>query len=509
MITLNDLIEYLKEKNFKTYGQLKEFNIDNITFLKDSKDFSKTTLYLTDIAISDKFKEYNILYITKSLNKSYNYFQLETDLSLDKIYILLSELLFEKQKLYIKKYNILSSINNNYDINEILNISENYLNNPIFFLDTSYKILGFSKYATLVNGSINNYNENYYLVSEIIEDIKKDNCMNLIYNSNQAFFHCAKEKLIFCGIKVNNVTTAYICILEKFRKLENNDLSLVNTLSKALSMQIQKDNLFINNSGFEEEYYLIDLLTNKIDDINYLKERLSQTNFKIKENLFLVSIPFKQIYKDYRHNFGLKQLIKTAKNIFRNSIITYTDDKIVFLISKDSEKLFSLTDKTEFLKFLMLNHLKCGVSMVFKNILETKEFYTQTLSVLDIAQELKSSDYIFYFEDYLEYYWFNLSSNPSYKISLHNLVHPYIKNIMVNDKIHNTDLLKTLTAYLDSNRNSNIASKALSIHNSTFFYRFHKIETLLNVSLSDSDILFKLELSLKLLKYINKDNTNY
>ena len=75
--------------------------------------------------------------------------------------------------------------------------------------------------------------------------------------------------------------------------------------------------------------------------------------------------------------------------------------------------------------------------------------------------------------------------------------------------MHNTDLLKTLTAYLNSNRNSNIASKSLSIHNSTFFYRFHKIETLLNISLTDSDILFKLELSLKLLKYINSSNTKY
>lgn len=509
MITLKDLIKYLESINLQIYGDLKDFNIDNIAFLKNCKKLSKTTLYLTNLTTSDEFKEYNILCITNNLRASCIYPQLKTTLSLDKIYILLSKFLLETQELYIKKYSILSSINNDYDINKILDIAENYLNNPIFILDTSYKILGFSKYATLIDGSINNYNDNYYLVSEIVEDMKKDNCMDSIYNSNKAFFHFTKEELIFCGIKVSNVTTAYICVLKQLRSFEDSDLSLVDTLSKTLSTQIQKDNSFINSSGLEEEYYLIDLLENKINNLNYLKERLSQTDFKIKENLFLLSIPFKQIYKDYRHNFGLKQLISSAKNILGNSITTYTDNKIVFLVSKDSEELFSLTQKVEFLKFLMLNNLKCGVSMPFKNILETKEFFKQSLSTLDIASQLKDMDYIFYFENYLEYYWFNLHSNPSYKISLHNLIHPYIKKIMINDKIHNTDLLKTLTAYLDSNRNSNIASKSLSIHNSTFFYRFHKIETLLNVSLTDSNILFKLELSLKLLKYINKSNTKY
>lgn len=508
MITLKDIINFIKNNNFKIYGQYKDSIINNITIFKDFKSLSKSTLYLTDNINLTFPKEYTILIITKNINKSSSLFQLESHLPLEKIYIIISEFLMDKQRLYIKKYNIFNSINNDYDINEILNIAEDYVNNPVFLLDTSYKILGLSKLASLTTDSIESYNEHYYLVSEVIEAIKRDSCMNLIYN-NEAFFHFTKENFIFCGIKVNKITTAYICVLKKHRDFNHDDLTLVNTLSKALSIQIQKDNLFINSSGLEEEYYLIDLLENKIDDINYLKERLSQTNFKIKDNLFLVSIPFKQIYKDYRHNFGLKQLINNAKSIFINSIATYVNDKIIFLISKDSEKLFSSQSENQFLNFLRLNNLKAGISMSFKNILETKEFYKQSISTLNITEHLNSKGYVFYFEDYLEYYWFNLSLSNENQINTKNLIHPFINKIIATDKKHNTEFLKTLSTYLDNNRNSNIASKALKIHNSTFFYRFHKIETLLNVSLFDSDILFKLELSLKLLKYINKSNTNY
>ena len=162
----------------------------------------------------------------------------------------------KKQQLYIKKYTIFNSITNDFESHEILNIAENYLNNPILILDTSYKILGLSKLATLLHDSINNHNENYYLVSKIIENIKEDNCMNTVYNSTEAFFHFTNEKLIFCGIKTNEITTAYICVVKKYRDFDFDDLNLVNTLSKTLSIQIQKNNLFISTSGLEEEYYL-------------------------------------------------------------------------------------------------------------------------------------------------------------------------------------------------------------------------------------------------------------
>ena len=59
------------------------------------------------------------------------------------------------------------------------------------------------------------------------------------------------------------------------------DLELTNTLSQTLSVQMQKDNLFINNSGLEEEYYLMDLLMNRIDNLSYIEERLKNIDFKL------------------------------------------------------------------------------------------------------------------------------------------------------------------------------------------------------------------------------------
>ena len=111
-----------------------------------------------------------------------------------------------------------------------------------------------------------------------------------------------------------------------------------------------------------------------------------------------------------------------------------------------------------------------------------------------------------YFEDYIEDYLFLVGSdfeNKMKKIKLSNIIHPNIKKLKNFDNINKTELLKTLEVYFKNNRHSNDTSKKLNIHRSTFFYRYHKIEEILNVSLKSSEELFKLELSIKLLNSIN------
>ena len=93
------------------------------------------------------------------------------------------------------------------------------------------------------------------------------------------------------------------------------------------------------------------------------------------------------------------------------------------------------------------------------------------------------------------------TNNDLYQINLLTLVHPWIKKLIKFDEQSKTELFKTLKTYLENNRNANDTSKQLNIHRSTFFYRFNKIQSLLDISLGNNNNLFKLELSLKILNY--------
>ncbi|PJI07624.1 MULTISPECIES: PucR family transcriptional regulator [Clostridium] len=410
----------------------------------------------------------------------------------------------KKNDLYKKKYELYNSLFTQNSIDGILNIGENFLSNPIFILDTSYRIITRSNLAKLDNSSIETHNGENYLLLDIIQLMKRNKCIDNIYNSDNAFFYNSDKTLIFCSIRINNITVGYISVLQSKRKFQEEDLELTNILSRVFSIQLQKENIFISTSGLAEEYYLTDLLINRIDNIEYMTERLHYINFNLSKNLIILSIPFKQKYNDYRDNFGLKELIKNFKNILRNCISTYYKDTIIFLISNEHKEVINDSLKETLLEFLKLNNLRCGISIVFENLLDIQDFFYQSIYALELSSCMKIYNTINYFEDYIEYYLFNMSmrtTNDLYKINLLTLVHPWIKKLIKFDDQHKTELFKTLKTYLKNNRNANDTSRQLNIHRSTFFYRFHKIESLLGISLRYNNNLFKLELSFKILDY--------
>ena len=507
MATLKTLLNFLKNKpNLKILAAHNtDTIIDEVLFLEDNMEISPSTLYLTTrTPKSLLINKENILIIVNKASEDISFGQIETKNNIEEIYRLICEFMFIEYKLYTKKLNIYNSLSACNDISKTLNICESYLNNPIFILDTSYRIIGRSNLANSITSNIETYNHQVYLLIDTVNIMKKDKCIDNIYSSSTSFFHFSDKNLIFCGIRINNVTVAYICILQENRKFIEEDLEITNTLTQTLSIQMQNDNLFINSSGLEEEYYLMDLLKNSINDLSHIEERLKTIDFKLNKNILLIVIPFRQTYQDYRHNFGLKQLIITIKNIFGNCISAYYEDSIILLISKEDDEVFSQETKTRFTDFLNLNNLKAGISLVFQNILETKEFYKQATYALKLAKHLNIEGFLFYFKDYIEYYLFHIleiTDDNIEKIKLYTLIDPLINKLARIDKSSNSVLLQTLVIYLESNRNAKLASEKLNIHSSTFFYRYHKIEKSLNISLSNSDILFKFELSLKILRY--------
>ena len=176
---------------------------------------------------------------------------------------------------------------------------------------------------------------------------------------------------------------------------------------------------------------------------------------------------------------------------------------IVFLISNEQEQVISTYVKKNLLEFLKLNNLNCGISIAFENLLEIQDFFYQSMYAIKLSKNLEVNS-ISYFEDFIESYLFYISeskNNDSHKINLLTLVHPWINKLMKFDKENKTEFLKTLKAYIENNRNANVTSNKLNIHRSTLFYRFNKIQDFLGISLDNSNNLFNLELSFKILHY--------
>ncbi|MDO5516872.1 MAG: helix-turn-helix domain-containing protein [Clostridium sp.] len=515
MIYIQTLLDYLKSLKISYTGDFStQLEIRSIEILNEKSIVAENTLYISyddetvlKFISSDEYPAHKccIILLSKTKINNKNLCQIITENTFEYMFNLISNFIFEHFSLSLKQNYIYDSLYGADTMEDILNIGEKYLYNPIFLLDTSYALLCRSNMAETQNSCIDKHNERYYLKFNIVNLMKKHKCIDTIYNSSKPFFHYDEDKIIFCSVKVNNITTAYICVLEVNHKFSNSDLELVETLSKVIAAFSEKDHIFISNSGLCDEYYLIDLLSNKFDNIDYIKNRLDSSRFELKENFLLVSIPFMQEFKDYRYNFGLRELMQSGKNILGNCLSAYYENNIHFLVSSSDFDVITYNMKYQLIDFLKLNKLKCGMSFVFNDLNNIHDYMQQSVQTVKLSSKFNYDGFIFNFEDFLDYYLFSTadSKNSFEKINLKTLIHPYITKLIKYDAENNSELFKTFKAYLENNKNSIITAQTLNINRSTFFYRFHKIEKILNIDINSYS--YKLKVALQLYNYINKN----
>ena len=514
MISINKLLEYLKSSGITYKGnfnpQLTFINAeilnkdsllkDNIIYIANNKktvfEFLSSTEYSNCKCC--------IILISKHEINNQDLCQIITENTFEYMFNLISSFISEFFSLYIKQNHIYNSLYSSNTIKDILNLAEKYIQNPIFLVDTSYAVLCSSNMAEIQASHIDKYNEHYYLKFDIVNLMKKDKCIDNIYSSSKPFFHYDNGNMIFCSVKVNEITTSYLYIQESNKKLSFSDLELVSTLSKVVAAFSEKEHIFISNSGLCDEYYLIDLLTNNFDDIEYIKNRLKNSSFVIKENFVIISIPFVYESKDYRYNFALKELMQSGKNILQNCLSAYYENNIIFLVSSSDFNIISENIKEQLENFLKLNNLKCGISFVFNDLSNIHDYLNQSRNAVKLSEKSEHNNLLFYFEDFVDFYLFSVSyhKNSLYKISLKSLIHPFIRKLIEYDDNNNSELFKTLKLYFENNRNSENTAHFLNINRSTFFYRFHKIQKLLDIDLNS--YFYKLKIAFQLYDYIGK-----
>lgn len=95
------------------------------------------------------------------------------------------------------------------------------------------------------------------------------------------------------------------------------------------------------------------------------------------------------------------------------------------------------------------------------------------------------------------------------KTNLENLIHPIVKFLSTLDSEKNSNLTETLFCYLQHNQDINLTSKALHIHYNTLKYRIKRISELTNIDFHDSDLLFKIQLTQKVLQIIHHNSMPY
>ncbi|WP_288619142.1 CdaR family transcriptional regulator [uncultured Eubacterium sp.] len=386
-------------------------------------------------------------------------------------------------------------------LDDLILRAESFLHRPMSVLDASYSMIAVSPLMhQLPFGMEKSKEGNIFLSSQEVESLRRLQIEHQIYKNNQAFFIRTEDhpdtNWIFCGIRIQHVMTGYValCLPDKAEASEH-ELRLITAFSDICAIEMQKHEFFVQKTGLQYETFLTELLEGRFNDVNIIEARLKLLNRRFGK-FFCLAI----LYCPEPHNSDLfnKRQMASLRQVYPNAMSVVYKNNIILLINQDTPVQLSpeLTDPLE--QFAERNHLKVSLSQPFADILKIRIFYHQALHTLELSDLQAPDQTLFYSTDVLPEYLFSKCNYQELEVGIHY----HIFQLQDYDKTYHTDFVETLRAYLDHDRNAAKTAEFLHIHRSTFFYRVKKIEELLEISISDSHLLFLYELSFKIWDYL-------
>ncbi len=387
-------------------------------------------------------------------------------------------------------------------LTDVVNRAEEYLKLPISVLDASYSMIETSPLMKKMEYGIDRSNAGMILKGEEIESLRRLQIEDQIYEKNQAF--CVQtpdhpdNNWIFCAIRIQNVMTGYVAVcLPCVREATAYEIRMTTALADICAIEMQKHDFFVTRTGLKYENFLVDLLEGRFTDVNMISSRIELLDRKFCKYFCLVVL---KCTEPHDSNLFNKRQISTLRTVYPNCMSIVYKDSIILFLNQDMPILLNPDFTAPLEEFARRNHMKAGFSQPFVDILKINALYQQAQSCLRLGMSAYPDQTLFFGGEMISHFLFSKCSYQELEIG----VHYHIQQLFDYDAEYHTEFIATLRAYLDNDRNMAQAAAALHIHRSTFFYRIKKIEELLDISITDSHLLFLYEISFQIWDYLSQ-----
>jgi hypothetical protein len=295
---------------------------------------------------------------------------------------------------------LLNSLIENKGLQHIIDIGCEMFGNPICLTDLSHKILAITRNAEVNDPFWKTLTKTGYMVHELISKTaamgifeKARSCKRpILYKPEFTNFYA-----IFCDIFIDSKVVAHLTIAGSEELLTEKDLEKASLLSKVISLEMQKSKFFRNTKGTMFEYFIVDLLNEKIHDKDMIRDRMQYLDWSPKANLYVLTIHSGKFYDE---NISLVEIRdKLGQLIFSSKSVIYNDD-IVMVISRSEDILFSDAELNGLISLLEENHLRGGISRCFCCLEDIAEYYKQSIKAIELGLASGEEKRLFNYEDY-------------------------------------------------------------------------------------------------------------
>lgn len=431
---------------------------------------------------------------------------------------------FSKSQEDAKKLsNLLDAFTHPKDISHILDIGYEVIGNPISLIDTSFKLLAYTKNIETDDPRWNELVETGYFHSESVFSFKKERFIEKVVKSKSPVLFLAnklrdkkefeevdevyvigqplKRSLIVSNVMIGDKTVAYLSVMEYNKDFQSCDIKTVGILCSAISSEMQKNNFFTKTRGMMYEYFIADLLNGSITDTMVVEERIKYLEWKLKRNFCVIVISTKQ---SDRENTPFNYIRIMFESIIVDSKSIEYDDHIVLVVNNNRENIIRESELYSLTELFTKHNLFGGISRCFTKIIDIKKHYSQALTAIKIGYRIDKQALLYNYENLVIFEMFDVCSTQK---DLKDLCHPSLISLIEYDTKYKTNFVQTLYAYIENDKSQATTAKALNIHRNTISYRMRKIDEIMKVDFNDTMLVLRLYLSFKILDYINLDNT--
>lgn len=453
------------------------------------------------ILIEDEsWQEYNFYHPEITLIILPDYVELSTLLRL------LQELFFQYSKLQSDyEIKLLDIVAGGYGLKELMDTASDMLGNPLTIADINLKTLYFTKgslakddplwHEIIHNGYVCYETVSYYLYLNKEYGKKFENStFPFIWKDYES-----RYERIIGRVTINHKTVATIGASNYRRPFRKNDLNIVNQLCKAVSAELQKDNYVDYTSNIMLDNFLKDLMDGNLRNPAVIDERMKQVGMSAKKIYFILTI---DITKFDSSKLALSYLKDYLEKKVSDAKVSLIYNNIVMLLGTYKCSLPKI-EETKMDSFFRTACLHGGLSRPFDSLTKTRNHYLQSLKALELSHHIPGNKCIYHYEDFVEHHMFELCAE---SVDLIDFCHPSVFDLERYDRNYNTCYLKSLYEYLTCALDLNKTASRQNIHRNSIKYRIEKIHEITNLDLKDSNTLFRLQLSFKILEFTGNED---
>ena len=353
--------------------------------------------------------------------------------------------------------------------------------NPVFVFDTNYNLIAATWKAIDELGLKDTViTDKRFSADDFKMANRENNIHSKVLKSEipiRAFNKELGYEQLYCAINTRK-NLGHIVISAVNQPFRSVDADLLLLLKKYVDQQLKKDSFIRSAKGFNYEYFLRDLLDEKISVRSSRTLHMKYTEVSFSGNMYCMVVETARS-ADTVNTFHIRNIMESRFPYSRTLIY---NDQIVIILSFPENQLLSSEYLEAGRKICVENGLYAGISNCFQDIMQLREFYAQALRAIEFGATDNNQPSLYPYWDHSLQHVISLFCQ---KESPSTFCHPKMKFLFDYDRSHHSELAYTLYMYLIHERNLAAAAEAMDMHRTSLVYRFKKINSLIGDDFDD------------------------